>query len=62
MKIGALFKIERAHADAPRKEREAVRRLKSKPIVDDFFAWCEAEHELVLDESPMAKAIGYALN
>ena len=43
MKIGALFKIERAHADAPRKQREAVRRLKSKPIVDDFFAWCEAE-------------------
>lgn len=62
VKIGALFKIERAHADAPRKQRETVRRLKSKPIVDDFFTWCRAEKELVLDESPMAKAIGYALN
>jgi len=62
VKIGALFKIERAHADAPRKQREAVRALKSKPIVDDFFEWCKAEEDLVLDESPIAKAIGYALN
>ncbi len=62
VKIGALFRIERAHADAPRKQREAVRELKSKPIVDDFFGWCKTEGELVLDESPMAKAIGYALN
>jgi transposase len=62
VKIGALFKIERAHADAPRKQRESIRTLKSKPIVDDFFDWCRAESELVLDESPTAKAIGYALN
>jgi transposase len=62
VKIGALFKIERAHADAPRKQRETMRRLKSKPIADDFFDWCKAEKDLVLDESPIAKAIGYALN
>jgi transposase len=62
VKIGALFKIERAHADASRREREAVRRMKSKLIVDEFFEWCDAEAELVLDESPMAKAFGYALN
>jgi transposase len=62
VKIGALFKIERAHADAPRKQRESIRRLKSRPIVDDFFDWCKTEKELVLDESPMARAIGYALN
>ncbi len=62
VKIGALFKIERAHADAPRKQRESVRKLKSKPIADDFFDWCKTEEDRVLDESPMAKAIGYALN
>lgn len=62
VKIGALFKIERAHADAPRKQRESIRRLKSKPIVDDFFGWCKTEEDLVLDESPLAQAIGYALN
>ncbi len=60
--IGALFKIERALADAPRKKKEAVRGEKSAPIVDDFFAWCERERDLVLDESPISTAIGYALN
>jgi hypothetical protein len=61
-RIGALFKIERAIADAPRKKKEATRLAKSKPIVDEFFQWCLSEREVVLDESPMAKAIGYALN
>lgn len=60
--IGALFKIERALADAPRKKKEAVRHEKSAPIVDDFFAWCERERDLVLDESPISTAIGYAIN
>jgi hypothetical protein len=60
--IGALFKIERTLAEAPRKKKETLRLLKSKPVVDDFFAWCEQERDLVLDESPAARAIGYALN
>jgi hypothetical protein len=34
----------------------------SKPIADGFFAWCAAEAGRVLDETPTAKAIGYALN
>jgi transposase len=60
--IGALFKIERALADAPRKKKETVRGEKSAPIVNDFFAWCERERDLVLDESPISTAIGYAIN
>jgi transposase len=39
-----------------------ARRAESKPIIDGFFAWCEAEAGQVLDETPSAKAIGYALN
>jgi len=39
-----------------------VRDKKSRVLVADFFAWCEAEKDLVLDESPIATAIGYALN
>ncbi|RYZ01321.1 MAG: hypothetical protein EOO73_35965 [Myxococcales bacterium] len=31
-------------------------------IVRDFFNWCHAEHDLVLDGSPMSAAIGYAVN
>jgi len=60
--IGALFKIERALADAPRKKRESGRQLRSKPIVDEFFTWCDQQRDLVLDESPIARAVGYATN
>lgn len=60
--IGALFRIERTIADAPRGKKEQTRRAKSRPIVDKFFEWCDAEADQVLDESPMATAIGYARN
>ena len=46
--IGALFRIERRLAEAPRKKREKIRNSKSKPIVEHFFSWCEAERDLVL--------------
>ncbi|HEX4338924.1 MAG TPA: IS66 family transposase [Polyangiaceae bacterium] len=61
-RIGALFKIERTVAGAPRKKKEAARLDKSRPIVRDFFDWCVAERDHVLDDSPIAKGIGYALN
>jgi transposase len=60
--MGALFKIERTIADEPRRKKEAVRDKKSRALVRDFFAWCQAERDLVLDESPIAAAIGYAIN
>jgi transposase len=60
--IGGLFRVEREAATAPPDARLATRRAESKAIVDGFFAWCEAEAKQVLDETPTAKAIGYALN
>jgi transposase len=60
--IGGLFRVERAVASAPPEERLVVRRAESKPIIDGFFTWCAAEAGRVLDETPTAKAIGYALN
>ncbi len=60
--IGALFKIERTIATAPPGKRKSVRTTQSAPLVDKFFAWCEAEADRVLDDTPIAKAIGYALN
>ena len=61
-KISVLFRIERTNATAPRKKKEKVRAQKSRPIVDQFFDWCDAESLSVLDDSPIAKAIGYARN
>jgi hypothetical protein len=60
--IGALFRVERTCAAAPPEERLEARRAQSKTIVDRFFAFCEEEVGRVLDETPTAKAIGYAIN
>jgi transposase len=60
--IGALFRLERAHATAPPEQRLAVRKREAAPIVEKFFAWCDAEADRVLDETPSAKAVGYARN
>ena len=60
--IGGLFRLERAHATSPPEHKLAVRRQEARPIVDAFFAWCDQHAEQVLDETPSAKAIGYARN
>jgi len=58
----ALFRIERPLANAPPHERLRVRQAESKPIVEAFFKWCDAQVDQVLDETPIAQAIGYARN
>ena len=60
--IGKLFAVERALGPAPPEEKLRVRQRESRPIVDEFEAWCDAEALLVLDETPISKAIGYARN
>jgi len=60
--IGALFQIERRIAKASREERQAVRRAHSASLVDEFFSWCNREEARVLDDTPISKGIGYALN
>lgn len=60
--IAALFRIEREVAEASPQKRLQVRQVKSKPLVHQFFLWCDAEAERVLDQSPIATGIGYARN
>jgi transposase len=60
--IGALFRIERSIADSSRKDKESVRRDKSRAVVDKFFDWCDAELPHVLDETPIQAALRYATN
>ena len=60
--IGRLFEIEREEADTSARKRKQVRAEKSKPVVDAFFAWCDAKRDDVLDETPISKGIGYAIN
>jgi transposase len=60
--IGELFKIERKWSMAPPQDRLKARLSESKPIVDAFFTWCDAEAAHAIDETPTAAAIGYARN
>jgi transposase len=60
--IGALFAIERMIARTPASKKREIRQEKSKPIVEAFFRLCDEELGRVLDESPIAQAIGYARN
>lgn len=60
--IGALFRIERTLADSPRKKKEQIREKRSRPVVDAFFSWCDAEASTVLDDTPIASGIRYARN
>ena len=60
--IGALFSIERTLDDSPRKKKEKIREKRSRPIVDAFFSWCDAEARSVLDDTPLANGIRYARN
>ncbi len=60
--IGKLFDFERKWATAPPEERLRLRQQHAKPVVEDFFGWCDVEVLKVLDETPISKAIGYARN
>ncbi len=60
--IGALFGVERTIADAPPGKRRSVRQQQSRPLVEQFFAWCDAQAPAALDQTPLARAIGYARN
>jgi len=60
--IQGLFGIEREIASLSRRKRYEARLERAKPLAEKFFAWCEAERDAVLDETPIAKAIGYGLN
>jgi hypothetical protein len=60
--IKQLFELERGIKNVSAEERLRVRKEKHAQIVDSFEKWCDAESLDVLDESPLAKAFGYARN
>ena len=60
--IAALFRIERSLKDAPRKKKERIRAKHSKPIVEAFFSWCDAEWPSLLEDTPIYDAVRYARN
>jgi transposase len=61
--IGELFRIEREDlVDKTPNERKEIRQAKSKPVIDAFFRWRDEQSSYALDDTPLAKALGYAFN
>lgn len=60
--IQKLFLFERAYASVRPDLKFGHRQSEAKPIVDEFFRFCDDESLKVLDETPISKAIGYARN
>lgn len=62
--IQRLFKVEREATEAglDADARKALREDRSKRLVEDLFDWLKSLKESLLPKSPLAKAVGYALN
>ncbi len=60
--IGRLFGIEKEIDKLEPEEKARIRQERSKPVVEEFFKWCEKNLTLVSNGSKIAKAIGYAQN
>ena len=60
--VGELYDVERRAKDLGESARLELRRRESVPILERIKAWLDDEGQIVLPRSPMAGAIGYALN
>lgn len=61
-RIAALYAIEAEIRGSSAELRRAVRQARSRPLVEDLFAWLEAQLARLPGGSPTAEAIRYALN
>jgi transposase len=57
-----LYELERAAKDFNDAQRLQMRQDLAVPILGQFHTWLEAQQPEVLPKSPMAEALGYALN
>jgi transposase len=57
-----LYELERGAKDFSDAQRLQMRQDLAVPILDRFREWLEAQRPEVLPKSPMAEALGYALN
>jgi transposase len=61
-RIAALYAIDAEVRGKPAALRQAIRQAKSRPLVEDLFAWFETQLARLPRGSPTAEAIRYALN
>ena len=61
LRIAALYRIETDIRGLPPDDRRAVRQERSRPLVDDFFAWLTAQAARVSRKSNLGKALAYII-
>jgi transposase len=61
-RIDELFAIEREINGQPPDRRLAVRRERSRPLVDSFETWLRGERKKLSSKGPLGKAIDYTFN
>jgi transposase len=61
-RVAALYVIEAEVRGKPPDLRHAVRQARSRPLVEELFAWLTAQLARLPGSSPTAEAIRYALN
>ena len=59
--IGLLYDIERENADKPPDERQRIREIKSRPIVEKLREWLILQRSGLTDGTRTARAIDYSL-
>lgn len=56
-----MFYLERTWENLSKQERYQLRQEKLKPLMQEFFNWCEKNKTTVLPGSKLGKAINYTL-
>jgi transposase len=60
--VRELYAVEEHSKELTDDDRRLVRQAQSAPVLSRIKTWLDAEQQIVLPRSPMAAAIGYALN
>jgi transposase len=60
-RIALLYAVEKGAKDRAPEDRRALRESRSRPVLEDIFDWMGRTRPTVLDRSPMAEALDYAL-
>ena len=61
-RIHKLFELDAGWKDEPPAKRKALRDQRLRPVLDDFFAWAEAEYAKVKDTRGLLRsALGYVV-
>jgi len=61
-RIAEMYKVEAEARELDATERLAMRRERTRPLLESFSKWMEENQHQVLPKSPLGKAIGYARN